>query len=419
LHTPVSWVSAVAVFILLVCAVALWAARSRKKVSGTTTALISPQSVAQTQAPETDHPSQIIIGESPSNPLVTIEAIELSSPAYRQAKRVNHSVGALARLSSLVQAAPAVLVAGEAAGKRLMEVVVNGDLVKAADGNGLLGFTKGASGKIKEHARLFETSNLQNMINAAAIWQIASVVVAQKHLADISQKLDEIKKGVESISRFLDTQRRVRVQSTYEYLGQARMAIEAGELPASVRTELEACERDLLEIQLHLEKEFEAKIKARVEHKEMMGTKDLTADIHTKIDALDLLAQDISTCMRTRIAAWHVLSLYPGEPHLKAARRQSIEQGIKSFQALSPTFRATVDEEIAGVKSFWNFASTLESRKRELEVKCKSVGEALLEKVAQGKLSLERSAGLLLADSRPTRVFLEWENGVVVGARQV
>jgi hypothetical protein len=414
----ISWVSTAVVFVLLVSAVVLWAARTRKKSSSAVIAFAQPQNVVRTQALETDRPSQIIIGENPANPLVTIEAIEPSSAAYREAKRVNHSVGALARLSSLVQAAPALLVAGEASGKRLMEVVVNGDLVKAADGNGLLGFTKGAGGKIKEHARLFEASNLQNVINAAAVWQIASVVVAQKHLADISQKLDEIKKGVENISRFLDTQRRARVQSTYEYLGQARMAIEAGELPVSVRTELEACERDLLEIQLHLEKEFQAKVEARVEHKEMMGTKDLAADIHRKIDELDALAQDISTCMRTRIAAWHVLSLYPGEPHLKAARRQSIERGIESFQGLSPTFRGTVDKEIAGVKSFWNFASTLESRKDALEDKCRSVHHALVEKVAQGKVSLERSSELLLADSRPTRVFLEWENGVVVGARQ-
>ena len=37
------------------------------------------------------------------------------------------------------------------------------------------------------------------MVNAAAVWQVASVDVAQKHLADISAKLDEIHKGVEAL----------------------------------------------------------------------------------------------------------------------------------------------------------------------------------------------------------------------------
>ncbi len=99
--------------------------------------------------------------------------------------------------------------------------------VPAGDGNGLRAFTVIADG-IKEHARVFEVENLQNMINAAAIWQIASVVVAQKHLTDINKKLDEIKDGVLGISRFLDNQRKSRIRSTYDYLGQVSQAIQGG-----------------------------------------------------------------------------------------------------------------------------------------------------------------------------------------------
>ena len=66
-----------------------------------------------------------------------------------------------------------------------MEVVINGDLVQASDGDGLRAFAM-ESGHIKEHARLFDVQKLQNAINAAAIWQVASVVVAQKHLANAS-----------------------------------------------------------------------------------------------------------------------------------------------------------------------------------------------------------------------------------------
>ncbi|WP_165087544.1 hypothetical protein [Caballeronia sp. SBC2] len=360
---------------------------------------------------------KIVIGEHPAQPLITVEVVK-STAEYKSAKPLEFTHGPISRLSTMLQAAPSILVAGKASGKRLMEVVVSGDLAAAADGNGLRGFTIGAGG-IKEHARLFEVSNLQTMINAAAIWQVASVVVAQKHLADISQKLDEIKEAVHGISQFLNGQRKARIEATYDYLVQAYQAIRAGELPNSVRNQLEACERDLLEIQHQLHKEYLDKAERRVMHKETAGTGDLAADIGIKIDELDELTRDMALCLKTRIAAWHVLSLYPGEPQLKLARRASIQKSVDAFQSLAQFLTNQINLDISGVKSWVNFNSTLDERKARLAEKCKATGRELSEKVYQGRTSLERSEGLLLADGQPTRIFLEFESGTVVGARQV
>jgi hypothetical protein len=195
-------------------------------------------------------------------------------------------------MSELFQAVPSLLVAGEAHGKQFMEVIINGNLVRAADGNGYRAFAM-ASGHITEHARLLEPSNLQSLINTTAIWQVASVIVAQKHLADISKKLDEIKDGINGISSFLDNQRKARIQSTYDYLGQAYQSIQAGELPDSVRNEIEKCERDLHEIQLHLESEYKQKIDEKVEDEEMFGTRELTSQINNKIEKLHPLIGDM------------------------------------------------------------------------------------------------------------------------------
>jgi hypothetical protein len=396
--------------------------RRRRHAASTSTGRFSPHAIVDTTQTEaqmtrgTDAPMQIVIGEHPAQPLVTVELIK-STAEYKRAKPLDFARGPISRLSTMLQAAPSILVAGEASGKRLMEVVVNGDLVAAVDGNGMRGFTIGAGG-IKEHARLFEASNLQSAINAAAIWQVASVVVAQKHLADISQKLDEIKAAVHGISRFLDGQRKARIDATYEYLVQACQAIRAGELPNSVRHQLEGCERDLLEIQHHLDKEYRDKAANRVKHKEMAGTGDLALDIGRKIDELDELTRDMALCLKTRIAAWHVLSLYPGEPQLKLARRASIQQSVDAFQSLEHFLISQLDLDISGMTSWINFGSTLDERKARLAEKCKVTGRELSGKVHKGRASLERSEELSLADSRPTRIFLEFENGTVVGARQ-
>lgn len=363
------------------------------------------------------HPSRIVIGENLNFPIVTIEALP-STDQYDMAKPLDSlSSASISRLSTLCQAIPSLLVAGEAGGKRLIEVVINGDLVRAADGNGLRAFSR-ASGGIKEHARLFEVNNLQNMINAAAIWQIASVVVAQKHLADISRKLDEIKNGVLGISRFLDDQRKSRIRATYSYLGQVHQAIQGGDLPNSVKHQLEKCEHDLLEIQHHLETDYRQKVDKKIEHTETVGTDTLNKDITKKMEELDFLAQDIALCMKTRIAAWHVLSLFPGEPQLKLARRASIQDSIETFASLAQHCEEGMKGEISTVKSFWNTEDSLKKRKKSLTEKCDSIVRALEHMTQQGFQQVEGSEQLMLASDRPTRLLLQFENGSLVGTRQ-
>ena len=378
--------------------------------------------VAMVQAHEVeaqvpDLSSQIVIGSSSDSPLVAIKILP-SPDEYEVATPLDaQSSTSVSRLSALCQSVPSLLVAGEASGKRLMEVVINGELVRAADGSGLRAFTMASDG-IKEHARLFDVQNLQNAINAAAIWQIASVVVAQKHLADISRKLNEIKNDVLGISRFLDNQRKSRIHSTYSYLGQIYQSLQGGDFPAAARNHLESCERDLLEIQHHLEMEYRQKADNKVDHRETFGTKDLIADISTKIGELDLLAGDMALCIKTRIAAWHVFSLFPGEPQLKLARRANIHESIESFASLVPYLKAALNREISNIGSFWNRKNTLMQRRSSLSKKSISSVRSLEHTVQQARQYVEHCEQLMLNNDRPMRLLLQFENGKLVGARQ-
>lgn len=320
------------------------------------------------------------------------------------------------RLSPMLQAAPSLLVAQQASGKQLMEVVVNGNLVVAADGNGLRAFVVGPTG-IKEQARLFDVNNLQSMINAAAIWQIASVLVAQKHLADISSKLEEIKKGVTAISKFLDNQRKARISSTYEYLGQVYAVLQRGELSEATRHQLESCERDLIEIQEHLLAEYRQKADAKVEDSKW-GTQEICRGIGMKLNELDLLAQDIAVCLKTRIAAWHVLTLFPGSLHLKTARKESIQKSILAFVRLGPYGRDKIQTEISSIDSIWNRRETLKSRKRSLEDKNTTTAQNLSDLSKQGLERIRKSEHVMLEASHSIHLLLQIEDGVVIGAGQ-
>jgi len=412
------WLIPAVMLLVLVAAMLL---RRRSKL-GRQVAKAAPTTPAPAAiSPEPDskgvqEPRAIVIGTSPSAPMLTIRHV--SSPSeFGSVKPIDaRSKGAISRLSPLLQAVPSVLVAQQASGKQLMEVVVNGNLITAADGNGLRAFVMGPTG-IKEQARLFDVNNLQNMINAAAIWQVASVLVAQKHLADISSKLEEIKRGVAGISKFLDNQRKARISSTYEYLGQVYTALQRGELSEATRHQLESCERDLIEIQEHLIAEYRQKADTKVDVNEW-GTEELCKGIATKLDELDQLAHDIALCLKTRIAAWHVLSLFPGNTHLKLARRESIQKSILNFVNLGPHGRDKVHAEILSIDSVWNKAKTLASRKQSLTNKNTITIQNLSDLSKQGLDQIRKSEQVMLEADRPTHLLLRIENGVVVGAGQ-
>lgn len=377
-------------------------------------AVIQPKPAA-VRSPE-PKPASIIIGKRPDEPMMTIRRINTPKEFGAVKPLGEPARNAISRLSPLLQAVPSVLVAQQAAGKHLMEVVVNGNLVQAADGNGFRAFVMGSTG-IKEQARLFDVKNLENLVNAAAIWQVASVLVAQKHLADISRKLDEIKKEVAGISRFLDNQRKARVSSTYEYLGQIFLALQGGELSPATRNQLESCERDLTEILDHLVMEYQQKAAARVEVSEL-GTGELYAGIGNKMDNLDLLAQDVAVCLKTRIAAWHVLALFPGDPHLKAARKASIYKSIHKFAELGPRGRKSLESEIASIKAVFNWESTLAARRKSLTDKNTAAVQHLSELSRQGLDQVRSSEQAMLESDSPMHLLLHIENGVLVGAGQ-
>lgn len=359
----IAGIAVVAVACLLL-GLALASRMRKRRNTGSTTMSIPPRSHFDA-ALTTEGIGAVVIGQSAQAPALRIQPLA-TLEKFDQGTVLDLRSAPISRLGALIQAVPNLLLANEAAGKRLMEVVINGDLVRAADGNGMRAFAMNAKG-IGEHARLFDAGHLQNVINAAAVWQVASVLVAQKHLADISAKLDEIKDAITNISGFLDQQRRSRIEAAHDYLIQAHRAISAGELPPSVRLQLEQLDVDLVEIHRHLAQQCHSRITRKVEHKEFIGTEDLTADIGAKIGDMDQLAADMRLCLQTRILSWHVLSLYPGEPQLKLARRASIEEAVSGYMKLAEFSRTQVGEEISKVSSSFNRESTLKARRAILQ----------------------------------------------------
>lgn len=408
--TTFSWLPFVAV---LFAAVLFLLLHKRRKTSIEELPVLSSQ---VTSSVDDTIDRQIVIGENADSPLVTIKALD-SIEDYEIANPLSQKNSkSISKLSALFQAIPSLMLENQTVGKQLIEVSINGDLVRASDGIGWRAFSVG-SGGIKEHARLLDVQNLQSLINISAIWNIASVLVAQKHLADISSKLDGIKCGIEGVARFQDNQRKARVNSAYEILLQIFTTISDGEFPEDGRIHIGDIERDLLEIEDHLTSEYRQMVDKPDDDIDTFGTKKQTKNLEVKITDLDNKAGEIEICLKTRIAAWQVLMLYPGK-HYQKARRQNIEKSIKKFAELAPYSKDRIGSEISSITSVWNKPDTLISRKESLINIFDSTMQKLDEKIQYASLELQRNEQTLLEIDKPTRILLQYENGVFVGAKQ-
>lgn len=392
---------------------------SRRKTDQASSNTINSEDATMVQDPQgnlpdakSSLPHAIVLGNNSQRPGVRIAPLS-NEERYRTAKALPADSMLASKLSAGLQAVPSLLVEEGHRGKQLMEVVVNGDLVRAKDGVGLRAWTVDVNGKISEHAKLFDADKLQTMVNAAAVWQVASVVVAQKHLADISAKLDDIRKGVQDVSDFLNEERRAKVTGTYEYLELATSTISKGELSPAIRVELESCDHELLQVQHHLQQELFRRCTQPVQHKETFGTEDLQKDTLSKYERLRELAKDLRLTLKTRALAWYVLSLYPGEPALKQARMEGLLRSVEEVEARIQTIEESAERDCQKFSSLWNKETTLAIRKTNVREAAQALSHDVGNGAREAKMDVKASDTRLLTHDAPTYLVFEVEDGRV------
>lgn len=376
--------------------------------AGPLAAGVSPASAPEAGVP----PSLLAFGASPDGPpAVTIQPLQ-DEQQYRQASPLDAGPALLSRMGAAFQAAPSVLLAHAHHSKHIMEVVVNGDLVRSAAGDGFRAWTKGPKG-IGEHATLKETGNLTDMANAAAVWQVASVIVAQKHLADIAEKLESIGKDVKDVSAFLDRERRSYIEAAYSYLGEVATAIGHGDLPVAARVQLETCEVNLRAAQFHLKSELQVKLQERITHSETFGSRDLSQKTLEKYDRLVSTVSDLRLALKTRVLALYVLSLYPGDQNLQQVRKASLEKELLEVNELESRVLEAMQADSERIKATFNLSSTLDERKRAITANADKLRARLASTVREVGEEIRHSDGLLLKHDKPTRLLVELSDGKV------
>ncbi len=368
----------------------------------------------------------LIIGEEVNTPLFSFAVAEISKtmPIKWQPTSKLDSTG-VSRLNPLLQAVPNLVIQANVATTQYVEVNVQlSALARAKDSlNGMRGYVMGSDGRLTEHAQLFAPDNLQKIVNVGALWQIASVIVAQKHLADISQKLTEIKKEVEDIRQHQEDVRESNMEGAIDYFNQIAPAILAGKFSDAHLNQIESNEKDLLSTINHLLKDLK-KLNNEIENIESsdFGTEGIKNAIEKHQQKLSGLYNQLFLCIRARICGWQLLSAFPENEDVVHRRKQSIDESLTQLDVNGELVKQTIikmDEKIRSLDSFFNKSLTINERKLEL-LKWQ---DKFIEEVTNNTFEIDRnirSVESWVQDKQDvTKLLLKIEDGKVVATSPI
>lgn len=286
------------------------------------------------------HPTEIPVGDAlvvkdeQDNHVISVMQAELSSiPSH--ATRLDSQKTGISRLSPLMQAAPTAMLGNAINDETIMKVVINGPLSIARDkaGNVIEGANRAMSHGpkgIKEHALLYQV-DVASMVTPAAMYQLASLALAQKHLADISAKLDDIKEGIDRIANFQKNERRSRTEGKIRYFQQIAASILKGERSSSVENNLEKAEDDLLLVQSHIEADLDA-ILSDIRHAKddgKFGMSSFREKIHRLQNDFNEVSEEWKVCISARMIACRLLCNFENTHNRIEDREKSIRNDVE------------------------------------------------------------------------------------------
>lgn len=351
-------------------------------------------------------------GHDIHQPALTVATIPLSESINTGVMQEQDITG-ISRLSPLLQTLPSLATSAHVASHRYMEVIINGPLASIKDGPGFRGFSLGEKG-IKEHAVLLNPDKLNQLVNAGMLLNVASAVLAQKHLADISKKLTEIVEAVREVTAFQNNARKSEIIGAIQYLQQITPTVLEGQCSPAIRQKLEDIEVQFSALQAHLLTDITAagdKV-AALKDRGLFGSSEITNKIQTQQKILDERIHEWDLAMKVRAQALHLLTHAEGNTTLVRHRQQTIVHNYQEFESVVDKVERQLHQRIQGISALTEQSNTTNANKVLLR---KWTTTTLM----QQKMAIEEAhssfgkfqQGLLAEQPQSARLLVEMQDG--------
>ncbi|ENF6403737.1 TPA: hypothetical protein ACP44H_003864 [Klebsiella variicola] len=302
-------------------------------------------------------------GHDIHQPALTVATIPPSESINTGAMQEQDVTG-ISRLSPLLQTLPSLATSAHVASHQYMEVIINGPLASVKDGPGFRGFSLGEKG-IKEHAVLLSPDKLSQLVNAGMLLSVASAVLAQKHLADISKKLTEIVEAVREVSAFQNNARKSEIIGAIQYLQQITPVVIEEQCSPAIRQKLEDIEVQFSALQAHLLTDITAagdKV-AALKDRGLFGSTEITNKIQAQQKILDERIHEWDLAMKVRTQALHLLTHAEGNTTLVRHRQQTIVHNYQEFESVVDKVERQLHQRIQGISALTEQSNTTNANK--------------------------------------------------------
>lgn len=284
-----------------------------------------------------------------------------SAKSYKSADLV----GLERNLGPAIQSLPGLLKTLGESGRPFLKVTFTDAAMKAlGNGEAVLTSTKAGgrllpvlreakTGRFREIGTAKEAAlkgGLKLATLASAAWQVATIVTAQHHLAEISARLEKIEGAVQRVESFLRDEERAKILASIKVLRDYANSLRAGSLTSEetvaviIRLEdIEALSLGILSratVSLfRLQDELPSiRVDALLDRKASMQR------IHDAIDCMKKELDVINMAAQCRVVASSVKSLLPGDQSLVRSRLEDTLQLIQSVCGRNSRVREVLEE---------------------------------------------------------------------------
>lgn len=316
--------------------------------------------------------------------------------------------------NQFLQFVPDTMALHEVNTTKYMQVVANGTLIKARDGNGHLGMVMGNDG-IKSHARLFDPDQLKKILTTSVAMRAVTMAVGQAHLAEISAQLKEINAKVAEIKQFLDDERSSKVEAINYYFDEYFLTANNGFALDSIRrSQIEQDGREIEAVLLHLTKEIQHAISKVENYKDesLFGSDSAFEALSNMLNSnLTILGKwfDIAGVKAKGIQSL----LLSNEYELFHQRKLSFLDQLEKFNSTEiSSFRTVWLDRIAKLDAKLSSDKELAFKRNQLRTKLNSYLDLISNVMTQMNFTIQK----LDEDANQVDVLLEVTDGKVVNA---
>lgn len=321
--------------------------------------------------------------------------------------QLNHWLGSIPSVSSAV--------AGNSRHLMICEVEFD-KLMKAKDGTGSLGMVrKSGSTQIGSHPIMNEADKLKTLINTNLLLNLVSNLVAQQHLADINNKLEEIHSGVQKLIEFNNNERISKIQAFYEKLQQVGWLISNGnEVNEITLQTISNGKQEVRGLVLHLKSDFAEQYKKidQFDSSSLFGSDDLRCKLERMIEELGRLYKEYMLGMQCLVMANLILYLKSGCKEEFAFDGATLAAELESQNGVELNWKKVqrcISFHLGKMKPLFEFKSSTQANAQLVEKSVQKVGSVL--KIDSGML-LDLTKRINA--SKKQKIMLEVESGKVV-----